>query len=31
MSLLKQLRLYIAYSEDMIYYTVATPKQAAGQ
>jgi len=31
MSLLKQLRLYIAYSEDMIYYTVARPKQAAGR
>jgi len=31
MSLLKQLRLYIAYDEHMLYYTVATPKQAANQ
>jgi hypothetical protein len=32
MSLLKQLRFYISYDEDMIYYTIATPpKQAANQ
>jgi predicted aspartyl protease len=31
MSLLKQLHLVIAYSENAIYYTVAAPKQAASQ
>ncbi|GGF08919.1 hypothetical protein GCM10011611_12990 [Aliidongia dinghuensis] len=31
MDLLKKLHLYIAYSENMIYYTIASPKQAAGQ
>jgi hypothetical protein len=31
MSLLKQLHLAISYSENAIYYTVATPKQAASQ
>lgn len=31
MNLLKQLRVYIAYTENMIYYTVAPRKQAAVQ
>jgi len=31
MSLLKQLHLFIAYSENAIYYTIAKPKQAAAQ
>jgi hypothetical protein len=31
MSLLKQLHIFIAYDENMIYYTVASSKQAASQ
>jgi predicted aspartyl protease len=31
MSLLKQLHLFIAYGEKTLYYTIATPKQAASQ
>jgi len=31
MNLLKKLHLLIAYSENTLYYTVAAPKQAAGQ